>query len=96
VGEPVILRGALGLIPLWASGGSSGALVKGGAGAGCAQLIYLPVSFCPGLWIPLSVSPHALLNRIPCGRLIPLANTPIRRSRGGVRGFCPTSWHLAG
>lgn len=50
----------LGAIPFCAMGLAIGYLAKPNSAPGIMNLIYLPMSFCSGLWIPLFMLPHGL------------------------------------
>lgn len=56
----------LGVIPFCALGLLVGSLCKAAAAPAVLNLIYLPMSFLSGLWVPLPFLPHSL------GRLAPL------------------------
>ena len=60
-----ILTGMLGVLPFCALGMLVGTLVKGQGAPGVINLIYLPMSFLSGLWIPLSALPQALQRIAP-------------------------------
>jgi len=49
-----------GAIPFSAMGMAIGYFAKPNSAPGLVNLIYLPMSFCSGLWIPLFLLPHAL------------------------------------
>lgn len=72
----LLLIGMLGVLPFCAMGMFVGTLVKGQGAPGVLNLIYLPMSFLSGLWIPLSMLPPPL-QRIapiwPSAHLQPLA-----------------------
>lgn len=72
----LLLTGMLGVLPFCALGMLVGTLVKGQSAAGVVNIIYLPMSFLSGLWIPLAMLP-AVLQRIapvwPSAHLQPLA-----------------------
>jgi ABC-2 type transport system permease protein len=42
-----------------------GAAVKGQAAPAVLNLIYVPMSFLSGLWLPLSILPHAVAELAP-------------------------------
>lgn len=52
--------GALGVLPFCALGMFVGTLIKGQGAPGLLNLVYLPMAFLSGLWLPLSMLPHAL------------------------------------
>ncbi|WP_232823454.1 ABC transporter permease [Dyella sp. C9] len=72
----LLLTGMLGVLPFCAIGMFVGTLIKGQGAPGVLNLIYLPMSFLSGLWIPLPMLPVAL-QRIaplwPSAHLQPLA-----------------------
>lgn len=55
----------LGVLPFCAIGLLVGALTKASAAPAVLNLIYLPMSFLSGLWVPLSFLPHALATLAP-------------------------------
>jgi ABC-2 type transport system permease protein len=55
----------LGVIPFGGLGLMVGSLVKGQAAPAVLNLIYVPMSFLSGLWVPLSVLPRALEQLAP-------------------------------
>lgn len=61
----LLLIGMLGVLPFCALGMFIGTLVKGQGAPGVLNLIYLPMSFMSGLWIPLSMLPVALQRLSP-------------------------------
>jgi ABC-2 type transport system permease protein len=61
----LLLTGMLGVLPFCALGMFVGTLVKGQGAPGVLNLIYLPMSFMSGLWIPLSMLPVALQRLAP-------------------------------
>ena len=50
----------VGAIPFSAMGMAIGYFAKPNSAPGLVNLIYLPMSFCSGLWIPLFLLPHGL------------------------------------
>lgn len=64
-GGLLVLTGMLGVLPFCAMGMFVGTLVKGQGAPGVLNLIYLPMSFMSGLWIPLSMLPAALQKLSP-------------------------------
>ncbi len=50
----------LGVLPFCALGLLIGTLVSGQAAAMVANLVYLPLSFLSGLWVPLDAMPHLM------------------------------------
>jgi ABC-2 type transport system permease protein len=61
----LMLTGALGVLPFCAMGMFVGTLIKGQGAPGLLNLIYLPMAFLSGLWLPLSMLPPALQNLAP-------------------------------
>lgn len=61
----LLVTGMLGVLPFCAIGMFVGTLVKGQGAPGVLNLIYLPMSFLSGLWIPLSMLPSALQRVAP-------------------------------
>src|ERR1700761_7504586 len=55
--------GVFSLCPLWAL---SGAGRSANAAPGVINLVYLPLSFCGGLWMPIEVLPHWLQSVAHC------------------------------
>lgn len=53
----LLLAGMLGVLPFCALGMFVGTLIKGQGAPGVLQLIYLPMSFLSGLWMPLPLLP---------------------------------------
>ncbi|MDQ3160286.1 MAG: ABC transporter permease [Pseudomonadota bacterium] len=61
----LLLTGALGVLPFCALGMLIGTLIKGQGAPGMLNMIYLPMSFLSGLWVPLQVLPDALQRIAP-------------------------------
>jgi ABC-2 type transport system permease protein len=61
----LMLTGALGVLPFCAMGMFVGTLIKGQGAPGLLNLIYLPMAFLSGLWLPLSMLPQALQKLAP-------------------------------
>lgn len=59
----LLLTGMFGVLPFCALGMLVGTLIKGQGAPGLLNLVYLPMAFMSGLWIPLSMLP-AFLQRI--------------------------------
>jgi ABC-2 type transport system permease protein len=57
--------GVLGVLPFCALGMFVGTLIKGQGAPGLLNLVYLPMSFLSGLWIPLPMLPKALQQIAP-------------------------------
>jgi ABC-2 type transport system permease protein len=60
-----LVTGMLGVLPFCALGMLVGVLIKGQGAPGVINIIYLPMSFLSGLWIPLSALPQALQRIAP-------------------------------
>lgn len=60
-----LLMGMLGVLPFCALGMLVGTLVKGQGAPGVINIIYLPMSFLSGLWMPLSTLPSVLQQIAP-------------------------------
>lgn len=82
-----LVTGMLGVLPFCALGMLVGTLVKGQGAPGVINIIYLPMSFLSGLWMPLSMLPAAL-QRIapiwPSAHLQSLALDALGLARGSV------------
>ena len=61
----LLILAVLGVIPFSALGLMVGAAVKGQAAPAVLNLIYVPMSFLSGLWLPLSILPHAVAELAP-------------------------------
>ncbi|MDW2980742.1 ABC transporter permease [Rhodanobacter sp. KK11] len=61
----LLLTGMLGVLPFCALGMYVGTLIKGQGAPGMLNLIYLPMSFLSGLWIPLPMLPAFLQQIAP-------------------------------
>jgi ABC-2 type transport system permease protein len=61
----LLLTGVLGVLPFCALGMLVGTLIKGQGAPGMLNLIYLPMSFLSGLWVPLNQLPKALQQVAP-------------------------------
>lgn len=61
----LLLTGVLGVLPFCALGMLIGTLIKGQGAPGMLNLIYLPMSFLSGLWIPLTMLPKTLQQVAP-------------------------------
>ncbi|MDE2155197.1 MAG: ABC transporter permease [Xanthomonadaceae bacterium] len=61
----LLLTGTLGVLPFCALGMFVGTLIKGQGAPGMLQLIYLPMSFMSGLWLPLPMLPRFLQRIAP-------------------------------
>jgi ABC-2 type transport system permease protein len=61
----LLLTGVLGVLPFCALGMLVGTLIKGQGAPGLLNLVYLPMSFLSGLWVPLHQLPNALQQIAP-------------------------------
>jgi ABC-2 type transport system permease protein len=61
----LLLTGVLGVLPFCALGMLIGTLIKGQGAPGMLNLIYLPMSFLSGLWVPINMLPKALQQIAP-------------------------------
>lgn len=61
----LFILAVLGVIPFCGLGLMVGTLVKGQAAPALLNLIYVPMSFLAGIWVPLSVLPHFLAQLAP-------------------------------
>jgi ABC-2 type transport system permease protein len=61
----LLLTGVLGVLPFCALGMLVGTLIKGQGAPGALNLLYLPMSFLSGLWVPLNELPKALQQIAP-------------------------------
>jgi ABC-2 type transport system permease protein len=61
----LMIIGAFGVMPFCAMGMLVGTLVKGQGAPGLLNLIYLPMAFLSGLWLPLSMLPKVLQSLAP-------------------------------
>jgi len=61
----LFILAVLGVIPFCGLGLMVGTLVKGQAAPAILNLIYVPMSFLAGIWVPLSVLPHFLAQLAP-------------------------------
>jgi ABC-2 type transport system permease protein len=61
----LLLTGVLGVLPFCAFGMLVGTFIKGQGAPGVLNLIYLPMSFLSGLWVPMSQLPKALQQMAP-------------------------------
>ncbi|RCS31279.1 ABC transporter permease [Rhodanobacter denitrificans] len=81
----LLLTGMLGVLPFCALGMFVGTLIRGQGAPGMLNLIYLPMSFLSGLWMPLPLLP-AFLQRIapvwPSYHLDRLALAAVGMNRG--------------
>jgi ABC-2 type transport system permease protein len=61
----MLATGVFGVLPFCALGLLVGTLVKGQGAPGMVNLVYLPMSFLSGLWLPLSALPKFLAGIAP-------------------------------
>ena len=61
----LLLAGTLGVLPFCALGMLVGTMIKGQGAPGMLNLIYLPMAFLSGLWVPLQVLPRILQEIAP-------------------------------
>jgi ABC-2 type transport system permease protein len=61
----LFILAVLGVVPFCGLGLMVGTLVKGQAAPAILNLIYVPMSFLAGIWVPLSVLPHFLAQFAP-------------------------------
>ena len=61
----LLLTGMLGVLPFCALGMLIGTLIKGQGAPGMLNLVYLPMSFLSGLWIPMQMLPKVLQQVAP-------------------------------
>ena len=61
----LMLCGLFGVLPFCALGMLVGTLIKGQGAPGLLNLIYLPMAFLSGLWLPLSMLPPVLQRLAP-------------------------------
>ena len=57
--------GVFGVLPFCALGMFVGTLIKGQGAPGMLQLVYLPMAFLSGLWLPVTMLPHVLQTLAP-------------------------------
>ncbi|MGH8160282.1 MAG: ABC transporter permease [Rhodanobacter sp.] len=61
----LLLTGMFGVLPFCALGMFVGTLIKGQGAPGLLNLVYLPMAFLSGLWLPLAMLPGALQRIAP-------------------------------
>ena len=87
----MLATGVFGVLPFCALGLLVGTLVKGQAAPGMVNLVYLPMAFLSGLWLPLAMLPKVLGQVAPIWpswHLNALMQTAAGMRHGGV------TWHL--
>ena len=82
----------LGVVPFCAIGLLVGATVRASAAPAVLNLIYLPMSFLSGLWVPLQFLPHALASAAPLWPSWHLAQ--IAFAAAGMGGVAGIAGHL--
>jgi ABC-2 type transport system permease protein len=82
----------LGVVPFCAIGLLVGASVRAAAAPAVLNLIYLPMSFLSGLWVPLAFLPRALASLAPLWPSWHLAQ--IALAAVGMGSGAGTAWHL--
>lgn len=83
----MLATGTFGVLPFCALGLLVGTLVKGQAAPGMVNLVYLPMAFLSGLWMPLSMLPKILGQLAPMWpswHLNALMQTAAGMQHGGV------------
>ena len=83
----LLILAVLGVIPFCGMGLMVGAAVKGQAAPAVLNLFYVPMSFLSGLWVPLSVLPHALAQLAPIWpayHLVKLTSAVLGEGRSGL------------
>lgn len=61
----LLLTGVLGVLPFCALGMLVGTMIKGQGAPGMLNMVYLPMSFLSGLWIPINILPKVLQQVAP-------------------------------
>jgi len=82
----------LGVVPFCAIGLLVGSLTRSSAAAAVLNLVYLPMSFLSGLWVPLPLLPRVLARLAPLWpswHLAQVGETLVGGRQGGAVG-----WHL--
>ena len=64
-GAAMLLTGMFGVLPFCALGMFVGTLIKGQGAPGLLNLVYLPMAFMSGLWLPLTMLPKFLQEIAP-------------------------------
>ncbi len=64
-GLELLVTGMLGVLPFCALGMWVGTLIKGQGAPGLLNLVYLPMAFLSGLWVPLPALPEVLRRMAP-------------------------------
>jgi ABC-2 type transport system permease protein len=87
----MMLVGTLGVLPFCAMGMLIGTLIKGQGAPGMLNLVYLPMSFLSGLWMPIHMLPGALQQLAPVWpsyHLHQLGLAALGMEHGSVPGHC--------
>lgn len=87
----LLATGVFGVLPFCALGMWVGTLIKGQGAPGMLNLIYLPMAFLSGLWIPLPMLPKFLQNIAPIWPSYHL--NAIALDAVGIRPG-PIAWHI--
>jgi ABC-2 type transport system permease protein len=85
----LLLVGVLGVLPFCALGMLVGTLIKGQGAPGMLNLVYLPMSFLSGLWVPMNALPKALQQIAPIWpsyHLHALGLAALGMDHGGIAG----------
>lgn len=88
----LLVLAVVGVVPFCAIGLLVGASVRAAAAPAVLNLIYLPMSFLSGLWVPLALFPHALRALAPLWPSWHLAQ--IALAAVGMGGGAGTAGHL--
>ncbi len=83
----MLATGVFGVLPFCALGLLVGTLVKGQGAPGTVNLVYLPMAFLSGLWLPLSMLPKVFAQIAPVWpsfHLNALMQTAVGTQHGGV------------
>lgn len=82
----LLLLAAAGVVPFCSLGLLVGTLARGQAAVAVLNLVYLPMSFLSGLWIPLSVLPHIFGQWAPVWPAYHLGQLALALAGGGGHG----------
>jgi len=83
----MLLTGMLGVLPFCALGMLIGTIIKGQGAPGMLNMVYLPMSFLSGLWIPIGALPKVLQQIAPiwpCYHLHQLGLAALGMAHGSV------------
>src|SRR5579859_6558908 len=92
----LLILSVLGVVPFCGLGLLVGTLVKGQAAPAVLNLIYVPMSFLSGLWLPLSLLPHGLAQWAPVWPAYHLARLTQYLLGEGDAGFWAHALNLVG